>query len=318
MTTATLLSTGRTEVSTAGSPAIVVQQLSKSFGEHAVLSNVSFSVPSGAITGFIGPNGAGKTTTIRAILGFVSHSSGTATVLGESIDTPARFLGRVGALIDSPAFYPGLSARQNLKILTDLGGIDPARINVVLDIVDLTARADDAAKQYSLGMRQRLGIAAALLPDPELLILDEPTNGLDPAGISEMRTLLRRLADSGKTVLVSSHQLSELEQISDWIVALQRGKVVYEGPASGLSLEPKELSVAPSSPSGIAVLEAICAESGYSSRRDDDGLIVAAPPSFAAVLNQTAMNRGVVLVELHAKRPTLEDAFFDLTGGNNR
>ena len=141
-------------------------------------------------------------------------------MLGHSIDDPASFLSHVGALIDSPAFYSALSACQNLRLLADVGAIPTAGIDVVLDIVGLTARADDAAKRYSLGMRQRLGIAAALLPDPTLLVLDEPTNGLDPVGIQEIHNLLSRLADEERTVLVSSHLLSELEHVSDWLVVL--------------------------------------------------------------------------------------------------
>ncbi len=299
----------------ARSTAIRVAGLSKSYGDHVVLDNVSFSVPTGAITGFIGPNGAGKTTTIRALLGFVEHSAGEATVLGKSIDEPSQFLHRVGALIDSPAFYPGLSARQNLRLLADIGHIDLARIDVVLDIVGLTARADDAAKQYSLGMRQRLGIAAALLPDPELLVLDEPTNGLDPSGIQEIRALLRSLADSGRTVLVSSHLLAELEHISDWIVVLQRGHVVYEGTVAGLSTGTAELVVAAAQAVDLPAVAQICDEVNLPHRRDGDRLIVEAPALFAEHLNRTAMQRGVVLVELSPRRASLEDAFFGLIEG---
>jgi ABC-2 type transport system ATP-binding protein len=292
--------------------AIQVSNLSKSYGDRLVLDNVSFGVPTGAITGFIGPNGAGKTTTIRALLGFVEHSSGDATVLGESIDDPSAFLSKVGALIDSPAFYPGLSARQNLRLLADIGRIDHARIDAVLDIVGLTARADDAAKQYSLGMRQRLGIAAALLPDPELLVLDEPTNGLDPSGIQEIRSLLRQLANEGRTVLVSSHLLAELEHISDWIVVLKRGRVVYEGTVAGLSTDTEELVVAAANAADLPAVAQICDEVHMPHRQDVDRLIIEAPALFAEYLNRTAMQRGIVLIELSPRRASLEDAFFDL------
>ena len=300
---------------TTAPPAITVSNLTKSYGTHRILDNVSFEVPAGAITGFIGPNGAGKTTTIRTLLGFVDRSEGEATVLGVSIDDPSSFLGRVGALIDSPAFYPGLSARKNLQMLADIGNIDRGRIDVVLDIVGLTARADDVAKQYSLGMKQRLGIAAALLPDPDLLILDEPTNGLDPVGIQEIRALLRRLADEGRTVLVSSHLLAELEHVSDWIVVLQRGRVVYQGTVAGLAPESDELSVAALSVDDLAVLEEICDASAVGHHRRDGKLVVQAPASFAAHLNSTAVSRGVVLVELIPHHASLEDAFFELIEG---
>jgi ABC-2 type transport system ATP-binding protein len=296
-------------------PAIQVAHLSKNYGERAVLNDVTFEVPSGAITGFIGPNGAGKTTTIRTLLGFVERSAGEATVLGHSIDRPADFLGRVGALIDSPAFYPGLSARQNLRVLTDIGDIDRKRIDVVLDIVGLTNRADDPAKQYSLGMRQRLGIAAALLPDPELLVLDEPTNGLDPVGIQEIRALLRHLADEGRTVLVSSHLLAELEHVSDWVVVLQAGHVVYQGTVDALSAGHSELVVGASDSGALPALEAISARAGYTARLDGDRLVIAAPKTFAEALNRSAIDQGIVLVELSPRRASLEDAFFGLIEG---
>jgi ABC-2 type transport system ATP-binding protein len=295
--------------------AISVAGLSKQYGERTILDDVSFEVPKGAITGFIGPNGAGKTTMIRTLLGFVERSSGEATVLGESIDHPERFLGRVGALIDSPAFYPALSARQNLRLLTDIGNIDAKRIEVVLETVDLTLRADDAAKQYSLGMRQRLGIAAALLPDPELLILDEPTNGLDPNGIQEVRQLLRRLADEGRTVLVSSHLLAELEHISDWIVVLQKGHVVYQGTVEGLASGNAELVVAPALASDLEPLAAICRAAHMPFTTDGMRLTIEAPKTFAEHIGRAAMERQIVLVELTPRQATLEDAFFDLVDG---
>jgi ABC-2 type transport system ATP-binding protein len=292
--------------------AIRVEGLTKKYGDHTVLDHVSFEVPTGKITGFIGPNGSGKTTTIRTLLGFVNASEGQATVLGESFKNPARFLNRVGALIDSPAFYPALSARDNLRVLADIGNIDPARIDVVLDIVGLTNRATDAAKQYSLGMRQRLGIAAALLPDPELLILDEPTNGLDPEGIQEIRALLRVLANQGKTVLVSSHLLVELEAISDWIVALKAGRVVYQGTVQQLSSGTAEIATRGARAEDASVIEAICAEANIPFRRQGAHIVLEAAPEFAGHLNSTAMQRGVVLVELTPRQASLEDAFFDL------
>jgi ABC-2 type transport system ATP-binding protein len=292
--------------------AIRVEGLTKRYGDHTVLDHVSFEVPTGKITGFIGPNGSGKTTTIRTLLGFVNASEGQATVLGESFKNPERFLNRVGALIDSPAFYPALSARDNLRLLADIGNIDPARIDVVLDIVGLTNRATDAAKQYSLGMRQRLGIAAALLPDPKLLILDEPTNGLDPEGIQEIRALLRVLANQGKTVLVSSHLLVELEAISDWIVALKAGRVVYQGTVQQLSSGTAEIAARGARAEDVSVIEAICAEANIPFRRQGSHVVLEAAPEFAGHLNSSAMQRGVVLVELTPRQASLEDAFFDL------
>jgi ABC-2 type transport system ATP-binding protein len=291
-------------------PAIHIIGLTKRYGDRTVLDQITFDVPAGRVTGFIGPNGSGKTTTIRTLLGFVHASAGQATVLGESITQPQRFLHRVGALVDSPAFYPALSARENLRLLTDIGNIEPARIDVVLDIVGLTARADDAAKQYSLGMRQRLGIAAALLPNPELLILDEPTNGLDPEGIQEIRVLLRRLADEGRTVFVSSHLLAELEHVADWIVALKAGRVVYQGTVQQLSTA--EIVIRTANVSQLPLVESICADANVPCRRDGDRVVVSASADFAEHLNRTAMERGAILVELSPRSASLEDAFFDL------
>ena len=184
--------------SAAATAPVFASKLTKQFkGGVLAVDGVDLDLPAGVVSGFVGPNGAGKTTTIQLLLGLVRPSSGTAKVLGESIAHPAHYLSRVGALIEAPSFYPTLSGRRNLEVLTHLGRIDRSRIAEVLDIVELTDRADDIVKTYSLGMKQRLGVAAALLPDPELCILDEPTNGLDPAGIREMRTIMRNLADRG-------------------------------------------------------------------------------------------------------------------------
>ncbi|MGH9030493.1 MAG: ATP-binding cassette domain-containing protein [Acidimicrobiia bacterium] len=168
-------------------PAIDVAGLTKQFDRHVAVDDLSMTIPTGAITGFVGPNGAGKTTTLRLLVGLVSPSAGTGTVLGEPLSEPHRYLHRVGALIESPAFYPSLTGGQNLRYLARLGGVDTRRIDEALSTVGLTSRGDDAYRTYSLGMKQRLGIAAALLPQPDLLLLDEPANGLDPAGIRGIR-----------------------------------------------------------------------------------------------------------------------------------
>ena len=207
--------------------AISVTDLTKRYGERNAVDHISFDVPRGTICGFVGPNGAGKTTTIRMLLGLVKPTTGAGTVLGEPLTHPERFLGKVGALIEGPAFYPALSGRENLKVLATLGNFPHDRVDQLLDQVGLLDRATSKFKTYSLGMKQRLGIAAALLPSPELLILDEPTNGLDPAGIQEVRELLGHLAGYGLTVLVSSHLLSEIEAIADDLVMLRHGKVLF-------------------------------------------------------------------------------------------
>lgn len=180
------------------SPAISVRSLEKRFGRRRVVDDLSFDVPTGSVCGFVGPNGSGKTTTLRMLVGLVHRNGGTGTVLGEPIDHPERYLDRVGTLIEGPAFYSGLSGRDNLRVLADASGRGHDRLDDLLQLVTLGDRGDDRYKTYSLGMKQRLGIAAAMIGDPELLILDEPTNGLDPLGIRDMRQLIRRLAEMGR------------------------------------------------------------------------------------------------------------------------
>src|ERR1700761_6064758 len=213
-----------------GSPlAVSTTGLTKRFGDRTVVDDVNLAIPRGSVCGFVGPNGAGKTTTIRMLLGLIRPTSGTGSILGGSLTEPASYLHKVGALIESPAFYPQLSGRDNLKALARLGRIPVSTIGPALERTGMTERAGDKYRSYSLGMKQRLGIAAALLPNPELLILDEPTNGLDPGGIVEMRGLIRTFAGDGITVLVSSHLISEIEQICDYVVMIRAGRLVHQG-----------------------------------------------------------------------------------------
>src|ERR1039458_9971346 len=212
-----------------GEPAVVTEGLTKRFGERVAVDRIDIELPAGVVSGFVGPNGAGKTTTIQMLLGLMRPTSGTAQVLGHPISEPAAYLARVGALIESPSFYPTLSGRRNLEVLTRLGRLDRHRVAGVLELVELTDRAGDLVRSYSLGIKQRLGVAVALLPDPELVILDEPTNGLDPAGIREIRSLLRSLTDRGITVFVSSHLLSEIEAICDHLVMIESGRIAFQG-----------------------------------------------------------------------------------------
>ena len=214
-----------------GTFAIETQGLSKHFGKRTAVSELTISVPAGTIAGFIGPNGAGKTTTIRPLLGLARPDAGSATILGHALSNPLGYLPRVGALVEAPAYYPSLSARANLDVLARLGGFPSSRVREVLHLVELSERARDRVGSYSLGMKQRLGVAMALLPDPDLLILDEPANGLDPLGIIATRELLRRLREQGKTIFLSSHLLGELEQVADWLVMLHQGQALYHGSA---------------------------------------------------------------------------------------
>ncbi len=298
--------------------AIHTDGLTKTFGSRRAVDALSLTVPRGAIAGLVGPNGAGKTTTLRLLLGLVRPTAGEGAVLGESIRRPSAFLHRVGALIEGPAFYPTLSGRTNLSTLATLGRHRDADIGALLRLVGLEDRARDMFRTYSLGMKQRLGIAAALLADPELLILDEPANGLDPPGIIEMRELMRRLRDAGKTLLVSSHLLGEVDQVADWLIVLVAGRALYCGPAAELpgrelGRDPRRHRV-----SGAARRGAAHRRRARSPRRRREraGTHHRAPASFAGELNRLSMQAGATIVELHQVQSTLEESFLQIIGGN--
>ena len=294
--------------------ALDVADLSKKYGDRMALSHANFEVPMGSICGFVGPNGSGKTTTIRMLLGLITPSTGGGHVLGESITQPENYLPKVGAMIEGPAFYPALTGKQNLAVLAKLGGFSTDQIQKLLELVDLGDRGDSKFKTYSLGMKQRLGIAAALLPNPKLLVLDEPTNGLDPAGIHEVRTLLRKLADNGTTVFVSSHLLSEIEMISDYLVMLRQGKVIFSGKTSDLLAAQKPLILAkPENQNDLVKLNQIAQGLGLDSKIKEDLVEASADANFAAKLNKAAFDAGITLTSLTSIRPTLEETFFEMT-----
>lgn len=298
------------------SPVISVAGLTKKYGDRVVVDHLTFAVPPGSVCGFVGPNGAGKTTTIRMLLGLISSTAGSGEVLGTPLSHPEKYLSRVGAMIEGPAFYPYLSGRENLKVLATLGGFPHERIDELLTRVDLLDRAGSKFKSYSLGMKQRLGIAAALLPQPELLILDEPTNGLDPAGIQEIRTLLRALADDGITVFVSSHLLIELEQISDHLVILNEGKLLFAGETNHLlGAQQASIVARPEREEDLVRLVSLVEALGFQSSIDGQTLQVFAPVDWAAELNRVAFGAGIILAGLSTSRPSLEDTFFELIGG---
>jgi ABC-2 type transport system ATP-binding protein len=297
-------------------PAISVSNLSKRYGDVLAVNDASFEVPLGTICGFVGPNGSGKTTTIRMLLGLIKPTAGTGSIIGNSIAHPAKYLQEVGAMIEGPAFYPALSGMENLKVLAKLGGIPYSRCQELLNLVGLGDRGKDKYKTYSLGMKQRLGIAAALLPNPKLLILDEPTNGLDPAGIQEVRDLLEKLASEGVTVFVSSHLLSELEMISKYLVMLRKGKVIFAGTMGDLLHRHKPTIVAkPSSINSLPYLAELINKTGHQAVIESDHVRVDAEESFAVTINKLAFESGIVLAQLTPVRPSLEETFFELTGG---
>src|SRR4051794_39892071 len=303
--------------------ALSVSGLTKRYGDRTVVDGLDIDLPTGVVAGFVGPNGAGKTTTMAMLLGLVRPTAGSGTVLGSSIDEPAAYLHRVGALIEAPTFYPSLTGVENLRVFATVGRHDPAAIPTLLETVGLAGRGDDRYRTYSLGMKQRLGIAAALLGDPELLVLDEPANGLDPQGVREMRGLVGELSGSGRTVLVSSHDLSELEQICDWLVLIDTGRSLYQGPThellDGVS---GGIAIAPRSTDDEPALEELLVRHGLDVNRHDGRLVVGVDGKdandVAAAINRTAFDAGIVLVELSPLRTTLEDRFLSMVNGGSR
>jgi ABC-2 type transport system ATP-binding protein len=294
--------------------------LTKRFESRTVVDNVDLALPQGSVCGFVGPNGAGKTTTIRMLLGLVRPTAGSGTILGGSLANPSTYLPKVGALIESPAFYPQLSGRQNLKALARLGRVPLAAVEPVLERTGLLARAGDRYRSYSLGMKQRLGIAAAMLASPQLLILDEPTNGLDPAGILETRALIRSLADDGITVLISSHLISEIEQICDYVVMIRAGRLVHQGSMDTLrAAQQPEFLVAPEHDTDCAELSRLLEHHGWMvSPADPDGvLLVQGSGAGPAEVNRLAAQNGITLRLLTERTRSLERAFFALTGSRS-
>ena len=306
---------------TAGAPgvqlAVSTTGLTKRFGDRTVVDHVDLAIPAGSVCGFVGPNGAGKTTTIRMLLGLIRPTAGSGSILGGSLTEPASYLRKVGALIEAPAFYPQLSGRDNLRALARLGQLNLKTVEPALARAGLTDRAGDKYRSYSLGMKQRLGIASALLPDPELLILDEPTNGLDPAGIVEMRGLIRSFADDGMTVLVSSHLISEIEQICDYVIMIRGGRLVHQGSVADLrAAQQSDVIVAPEHDADREQLAKILEAAGctVTARPAENSVLVETAGLSAADLNRLAANNGITLRQLAEQTRSLERAFFALTG----
>lgn len=296
--------------------AIEVEGLTKRYDNLTAVNGASFSVPRGTICGFVGPNGAGKTTTIRMLLGLIAPSAGTGTVLGHPITEPEKYLASVGAMIEGPAFYPALTGIENLKVLATMGGIPIDRVESLIDLVGLAGRGGDKYKTYSLGMKQRLGIAAALLPNPALLILDEPTNGLDPEGIQEVRDLLKKLASEGTTVFVSSHLLSEIEIISEYIVMLRKGEVVFAGSIEDLLFNQKPLIIVSTLDSNdLERVAEIARSEGHHVTIRSNQAHIEGPHEWAPILNKRAFEAGITLAQLTPTLPNLEETFFEMTGG---
>jgi ABC-type multidrug transport system ATPase subunit len=301
-----------TEGESPHTPLVETRGLGKRYGSITAVRDLNISVRRGEVYGFLGPNGAGKTTTLRMLLGLIEPSSGAAKVLGEEPGSPQGLRG-VGALVESPAFYPYLSGRDNLRVMARYCGAPDERVAEVLGEVELAERASDKVKKYSLGMKQRLGVAAALLKDPELLILDEPTNGLDPKGMADMRALIRRVGHGERTVLLSSHLLGEVEQVCDRVGVIHKGELVTEGTvdelrgAGRILVKAEPVEEAHKIAAGLDWVEGAEVEDGM--------LVLDADPERAAEINASLVSAGLRVSELRPLARSLEDAFLELTRG---
>ena len=287
---------------------IEVRDLTKKFGTLTAVDNLSFSVEPGRITGFLGPNGAGKTTTLRMLLGLVRPTSGTATIGGErysEIRTPQRV---VGSALEATNFHPGRSGRNHLRVLADTAGVDAKRVDEMLELVGIPAAARQRAGGYSMGMRQRLALAAAMLGDPQVLLLDEPANGLDPEGIRWLRMFLRHLSSQGKTILISSHMLSEVEQTVDDVVIIANGRLIQQGSVADLHGEKRSIVRTTDATALVSALNA----AGVEAHATDATMLEAIGDDMSRV-GDIALSAGLPIHELRAYQTDLEALFFELT-----
>jgi len=291
---------------------IVAENLSKSFGTRKAVSDVSFTVRPGSVTGFLGPNGAGKSTTMRMIVGLDRPTAGTVTVNGRRYAQLASPLTEVGVLLDAKAVHTGRTARNHLRAMAATHGIPLSRVDEVIDITGLASVARKRAGGFSLGMGQRLGIAAALLGDPHTLILDEPVNGLDPEGVLWVRRFVRHAASEGRTVLLSSHLMSEMAMTADHIIVLGRGRVLADAPVDDLVRQWTRASVRVRSPRALELAD-LFARDDVSVTHLAEGLLELEGVS-AADIGDAASARGIALHELTPTSGTLEDAYLTLTG----
>jgi ABC-2 type transport system ATP-binding protein len=293
---------------------VVTDRLSKTYGRRRAVADVSMAVRRGEVYGFLGPNGAGKTTTLRMLMGLVRPTGGTARILGGKPGDPA-VLRRVGSLIEGPGFYPYLSGRDNLRVLARYNRIDDREVEDVLEQVELRERGADRFKSYSLGMKQRLGVAAAMLGEPDLLILDEPTNGLDPAGMADMRALLRRVVERGQTVLLSSHLLGEVQQICDRVGVISGGHLLVESTVADLRGESAVLVRAEPVAEAARTAGQLHGDDAVSIG-DDGALRVRMSTEHSAELTRALVHAGVAVREVGPVERTLEEVFFEMTDSN--
>jgi ABC-2 type transport system ATP-binding protein len=302
-----------------GPPPIEVRGLVKRYGHLEAVAGVDITVQRGDVYGYLGPNGAGKTTSLRMMLGLIRPSAGTVRLFGRDPQASVTALDGVAGFVEAPAFYPYLSGRRNLELLGAFdGGGAATRIDAALDMVELTDRAKDRVGGYSHGMRQRLGIAAALLRDPKLLLLDEPATGLDPAGMRDMRLLIRRLADDGMTVLLSSHLLTEVEEVCNRVAIVRSGRIVYEGRIADLGRS-KGVSVYKLSTTDDERALSVClVQPGITDARIAGSRIsFHADDTAAAELSQALIEAGALIRSMTPESATLEDLFFSFTEGTD-
>jgi ABC-2 type transport system ATP-binding protein len=289
---------------------ITIEGLTKRFGEVVAVDDLSFEVEEGTVVGFLGPNGAGKTTTLRMLLGLVTPTAGTARIDGKRYRELPDPVHQVGAVLEASSFHPGRSARNHLRVVATAAGLPLTRADQVLDQVGLTQAAHRRVGGFSLGMRQRLGLATALLGDPQVLILDEPANGLDPEGVHWLRGFLRQLADQGHTVLVSSHVLAEVAQTVDQVVIIARGRLVTQSTLAALTARTDQL-VRVRTPQAEA-LRSLLAAQGIQTDADGADQLLAAGTTTETV-GKAAAAAGIVIYEMGAERSNLEDVFLQLT-----
>jgi ABC-2 type transport system ATP-binding protein len=292
---------------------IEVSGLTKRFGRTLAVDNLSFTVEQGMVTGFLGPNGAGKTTTLRALLGLLKPTAGTALINGQRYRDLEQPIRQVGALLEASGFHPARTARNHLRTLAAVERLPDSRADEVLELVGLSNAANRAVKTYSLGMRQRLGLAVALLGDPQVLVLDEPANGLDPEGIRWMRGFLGHKAAQGETVLVSSHVLTEMQQLVDRVVIIDKGRLLLHETLNHLTRTVIGRVRVRSPQSGKLISE--LRRAGHEIN-EDDGVVTVLGATTEAV-GELAAGAGVTLHELSAPRFSLEDVFFELTGNGD-
>ncbi|MFD1416934.1 ABC transporter ATP-binding protein [Oceanobacillus jeddahense] len=293
---------------------LMTNDLTKKYKKHMSVDGLNLQIERGQIYGFLGPNGAGKTTTIRMLLGLIKPTKGNIEIFGQSLKkNRLQILQRIGSLVESPTYYGNLTGRENLEAVRRLRALPEKRVNEVLEIVRLTKVANQLTKEYSLGMKQRLGIAAAMLSNPDLLILDEPTNGLDPSGIQEIRELIKELPEAGMSVLVSSHLLSEIDQMATQVGIINHGKMIFQDSIEQLRQKRKPLLKV--GVNDVLKANTLLKERGVKADLQNDFLWLSqTDPAFVSDINAILVHSGIAVYRLEEVKRTLEDIFLELTG----